>query len=401
MWIIPSKVDDEICNLAKKLSCDFIQAVRVDYEPAYDYNNCHNNVKIHKSLYGGDSVIGWYFVRGFNTIQAIRHTVWKIDNKLVDITPVKDKRTYNLFARSTNQIEDYSIPNCYIQSLDKYLSINIEEQKSMYYVYQLVDPRNSQPFYIGKGKGTRAKTHLWEIPATRNIYKENKIASIRKDGLEPIIEYIAENIIDENLAYEIETSIIKKYGRKWYDQDGTLTNICLDNRPPNHKGKTYEEIYGVKKATEQKKLRSDLQKERGGYGPKKHSEDTKNKISKSIIELHNNRDCSHNAETKKKIGISNKKYTGKLNKKSYGYILTSPEGAKYTLYGGEATEFCKKNNLSWSTLKMQIQKKWGIPKKGKTKGWKLERIQETEISSYISGGVKQDVNESSFTGFTL
>jgi len=61
----------------------------------------------------------------------------------------------------------------------------------VYYVYQLVDPRNSQPFYIGKGKGRRAKTHLWDVPETRNVYKENKIASIRASGNEPLIEYIA------------------------------------------------------------------------------------------------------------------------------------------------------------------------------------------------------------------
>lgn len=370
MWEIPSKADDEICNLARKLSCNFIQAVRVDYESAYDYDNCHNNVKTHKSLYGGESVIGWYFVKGFNTIQAIRHTVWEIDNKIIDVTPVKDKRKYNLFARSTNQIEDYSIPNCYIQSLDKYLT---QETEIMYYVYQLVDPRNNQPFYIGKGKGRRAKTHLWEIPETRNVYKENKIASIRKDGLEPVIEYIAENIIDETLAYDIESTLIKKYGRKGYDKNGTLTNICEDVRPPNHKGKTYEEIYGSEKAREQKKLRSELQKERGGYGPKQHSEQTRKLFSTLNSGAGNPMFGKIQSEhTKQLISEKAKERVGRLNKNSYCYILTSPAGIEHILYGGEASNFCKQNNLSWSTLKMQIQKKWPIPRKGKTKGWKLE-----------------------------
>lgn len=370
MWEIPSKADDEICNLARKLSCNFIQAVTVDYESAYDYDNCHNNVKTHKSLYGGKSVIGWYFVKGFNTIQAIRHTVWEIDNKIIDVTPVKDKRKYNLFARSTNQIEDYSIPNCYIQSLDKYLA---QETKIMYYVYQLVDPRNSQPFYIGKGKGRRAKTHLWEIPETRNVYKENKIASIRKDGLEPIIEYIAENIIDETLAYDIESTLIKKYGRKGYDKNGILTNICEDARPPNHKGKTYEEIYGSKKAKEQRELRSKLQKERGGYGPKQHSEQTKKLFSTlnsgSGNPMYGKIQSEH---TKQLISEKAKERVGRLNKNSYCYILTSPAGVEHIFYGSEASNFCKQNNLSWSTLKMQIQKNWPIPRKGKTKGWELE-----------------------------
>ena len=84
----------------------------------------------------------------------------------------------------------------------------------MYYVYELIDPRTNQPFYIGKGKGRRAKTHLWEVPETRNRYKENKIESIRKVGLEPKIHYVVENIQDSDLAYEIESLLIKKYGRK-------------------------------------------------------------------------------------------------------------------------------------------------------------------------------------------
>jgi hypothetical protein len=399
MWRLPNKIDDEICNFARNINCDFIQAVSVEYEPAYDYNNCHNNVKIHVDIYGGETVLGWYFVKGFNTIQAIRHTVWKDKNKIIDVTPFKDGRSYNIFAKSKMQNEDYSLPNCYNRSLVKYLK---QETKIMYYVYKLIDPRTNLPFYVGKGKGDRAKTHLGDRPETRNAYKENKISNIRDAGFEPKIEYIAENIIDENLAYEIEASMIKKYGRKGYDANGILTNICLDNRPPNHKGKSYEEIYGFEKALEQRTMRSALQKERGGYGPKQHSLETREKISKSISEMHKNRDCSHNGETKRKIGNANKKYTGKLNKKSNVYKLTSPDNNEYILYGGEAAEFCKNNNISWSTLKMQIQKNWPVPKKGKSMGWKLEKMEkETEISSYTVGAIKQDVGTDTFKGMSL
>lgn len=244
----------------------------------------------------------------------------------------------------------------------------------MYYVYQLVDPRTDKPFYIGKGKGNRAETHLWETPDTRNQYKENKIAAIRRSGLEPNIVYVAENIIDEQLAYDIESQLISRYGRKGYDNGGILTNICTDNRPPSHKGKTYEEIYGPEKASQQRQMRSKLQKERGGYGPKQHSEETKAKISQSVLRAHSGRDCSHSEETKKRIGLANTKYLGRLNKKSHKYQLTSPDGTRYILYGSEAKIFCSENNLSWSTLKNQIEKGWGIPKKGKTKGWELKDL---------------------------
>ena len=63
-----------------------------------------------------------------------------------------------------------------------------------FFVYGLYVSGENKPFYIGKGKGRRASTHLWETPETRNQHKENKIASIKSMGMEPRIEYLAEDI---------------------------------------------------------------------------------------------------------------------------------------------------------------------------------------------------------------
>jgi glutamate synthase domain-containing protein 2 len=38
------------------------------------------------------------------------------------------------------------------------------------------------------------------------------------------------------VAYELEAALIQQYGRAKIDENGTLTNICVDNRPPNLKG---------------------------------------------------------------------------------------------------------------------------------------------------------------------
>jgi hypothetical protein len=262
MWKHP-KFNEELFAAAKRLDCSWVGPVLTDPNLNYEYNDCHNNVLTHVREYGGNQVLGYYFLSGFGVIQAIRHSVWDNYDRLVDVTPYRDSREYIVFGRSRNQEADCTVSNCFFHSVDKYVGCNQEVHK-MYYVYQLVDPRTRQPFYVGKGTGGRAYTHLWETPTTRNQYKENKIAAIRHAGMEPIVEMIAENITNEELAYDIEKQLIQKYGRKGYEPDGILTNVCPDNRPPNHKGKSYEEIYGDR-AEEQRSRRARLQKERGGF----------------------------------------------------------------------------------------------------------------------------------------
>ena len=248
--------------MARSLRCNWIGAVPVVPNELAIENMCHSNVSTYISTHGGTKLTGYYFIKGFDVYQAIKHSVWKSGDKIIDITPYKDNREYIVFGL-VSSAEVKLLPNCYNIGINKYLK---QEYELMYYVYQLVDPRNNMPFYIGKGSNDRSKSHLKKIPSTRNVYKENKIKKIRDEGLEPIIEYVSVNIIDEDLAYDMEAEIISHYGRKGYEENGILTNICKDSRPPNHKGKTYEDIYGIEKAKHQKQLRSKLQKERGGYG---------------------------------------------------------------------------------------------------------------------------------------
>lgn len=390
MWHQPD-INEELIDMARRLDCSWLGEVQVDPDLNYDYDNCHNNVLSHVTEYGGDRVIGYYFLSGFGTIQAIRHSVWHNYDSLVDITPYRDSRQYIVFGISKNQEADYTISNCYSHSLAKYM----QEGEVMYYVYQLVDPRDNQPFYIGKGKGRRAYSHLRENPDTRNQYKENKIAAIRKDGYEPIVEMIAENIIDEGLAYSIEEQLIARYGRKGYEKNGILTNVCPNSRPPNHRGKTYEEIYGDR-ADEQRQLRARIQKAQGGYGPKTHTNETKKKISERISNLHANRDCSHSEKTKIKISEAKK------GKKNYTRTaLLYIEGLDIFLYRNELEDFCKENNYSCGTFKKQLAEGWPASRKGKNKGLKVRYASETEITSYVDGGgVKKDSLDS-LKGFEL
>lgn len=94
----------------------------------------------------------------------------------------------------------------------------------IYYVYLYRDPRNNQPFYVGKGYGRRDRYHLRETADnTENPRKHQIICDIRAAGLEPLIERIGENL-NEPDAYALEDEFILKYGRIGFEPDGILTN---------------------------------------------------------------------------------------------------------------------------------------------------------------------------------
>jgi hypothetical protein len=121
MWSQPVQVDNQLLDMSRQLDCDWVGAVHVQSHSAYDVNQCHTNIRIQTSLYGGETIIGYYFVMGFGTIQAIRHTVWLDPHgNLVDVTPYLDGREYIIFARSKSQELDYSIPNCFYSADGSY-----------------------------------------------------------------------------------------------------------------------------------------------------------------------------------------------------------------------------------------------------------------------------------------
>ena len=97
-----------------------------------------------------------------------------------------------------------------------------------YYVYLYIDPRTNLPFYVGKGIGDRKYYHLTEtLETTINKRKYYRIQSIRRAGLEPIIEE-RHSMLSEVIAYELEEKLIRQYGRKGYDQNGILMNISIN-----------------------------------------------------------------------------------------------------------------------------------------------------------------------------
>lgn len=258
----------------KFLGIEELMVVPIQPSTFSNYNDCHNN-----TIFSGfDRIPGYYFIKNNNDIIAIYHSIIKKNEKYIDITPNKNLKNNIIFGKTLN-FENYSIPHAMYVENSILINRCMKIHDKKFYIYALVDPETMTPFYIGKGYGDRWKHHLKETADnTGNKYKFNKIKKIQDSGNSVIIDFLITGIDDENLAYDLEKSYILKYGRKV--DGGILTNICEDNRPPNHKGKTYEEIYG-NNALYQKEKRYKMQIEHGGwFKGHKHSELSKQKISK-------------------------------------------------------------------------------------------------------------------------
>jgi uncharacterized protein len=105
----------------------------------------------------------------------------------------------------------------------------MDESAEQFYVYVYIDPRNFEPFYYGKGRGSRQFSHLLD---TKDSYKTKTINEITKEGLEPTIRVVAKGLSEEQ-ALLVEKTLI------WNSRNSRrLTNEATGHfgnkfRPPN------------------------------------------------------------------------------------------------------------------------------------------------------------------------
>lgn len=127
-----------------------------------------------------------------------------------------------------------------------------------YYVYRLIDPRNGQTFYVGKGKGNRVFAHvndaLENYDGTNYFDKDvneddtsakiQTIRDIHNAGLN-VIHVIHRYGMTENEAFEVESALMDAYPgltniQGGHNNDRGITNaVSLQQK---YSLKVYEEI---------------------------------------------------------------------------------------------------------------------------------------------------------------
>ena len=118
-----------------------------------------------------------------------------------------------------------------------------------YYVYRLIDPRNGQTFYVGKGAGNRLFNHIknaQQLLVPLNNDQENEetphglkiqtINEIYRAGLTPL-HVVHRHGLEENVAFEVEAALIDAYPG--------LTNVAGGYRNNERGCKHAEEIVPI------------------------------------------------------------------------------------------------------------------------------------------------------------
>lgn len=79
------------------------------------------------------------------------------------------------------------------------------------YVYRLIDPRNGETFYVGKGRGNRVFAHACAKVAEENLDpKLSRIRRIRAAGFE-VGHVIHRHGMTDDIAVEVEAALIDAY----------------------------------------------------------------------------------------------------------------------------------------------------------------------------------------------
>lgn len=220
----------------------------------------------------------------------------------------------------------------------------------MYYVYELIDPVTGLPFYVGKGTNNRSNNHYSESEWWYNKRKAKKIKTLLENNLRYKVKKVFYTN-NENTAYEYESNLIKKYGRKGFEENGILTNLTIDCRPPSRKGKP------------------------GTFKGKKHTNETKEKLREANrkqfsdplqieIRRKKSKELWKDPEFRKRHSESRK---NREATKPSTYEVFFPDSKKIIVTN--LAKWCKENDYPCGTLRDTLPQRKNKPaKSGKAAG---------------------------------
>jgi len=233
--------------------------------------------------------------------------------------------------------------------------------KNNFYVYALINPLNNEPFYIGKGTGSRARRHEYNVIHSGthfNPYVLTIITAIIEQNKKVIISYIAEQL-NHNEAVLKEIEIIEKYGRI-NNKTGILCNLTdggegSTGRIFSHTEETKSKIRKTLKnriiSEETKKLMSKATS--GRYKGRVLTEEWKLKLSVSQL---------GKTHTTKSKSLMSSAHSGDKNPAAKNYLLKTPEGEEINIKSLKT--FCKDNNLNYDCLRRnRIFNGWQVLKR--------------------------------------
>lgn len=119
-----------------------------------------------------------------------------------------------------------------------------------YYVYRLIDPRNGETFYVGKGIGNRVFAHAkGELDSDADLINEKirRIREISLSGFE-VAHVIHRHGMNEETAFEVESALIDAYP----EATNLVSGRASDERGLMHSAQIIER-YKAKDATFQHK----------------------------------------------------------------------------------------------------------------------------------------------------
>jgi hypothetical protein len=165
------------------------------------------------------------------------------------------------------------------------------EDDGNFYVYELHNPINNQPFYVGKGKNNRFTNHFTR--KNKNSHKNNTISKIISLDRKVIVKivYRTNNEFD---AFKKESELIYLYGRR-DNSTGILTNLTNGG----------EGLSGYIPTPELRELWSVIRSgEKNGMYNKAHTIESKNKMTETRLKRYKSgviKPTIHTEEYKKKL----------------------------------------------------------------------------------------------------